>query len=112
MGLKWKQWKIVTICVENVIMWYILLVDVFEKFRSYSLKNYGLYAKHYLSTPALSWDAMLDITKVELELISDADMYLFFEKFMGGGVIFLMTENKSQKIFFFGSKLFIWLCNF
>ena len=50
---------------------------------------------------------MLDITKVELELISDADMYLFFEKFMGGGVIFLMTENKSQKIFFFGCKLFM-----
>ena len=37
---------------------------------------------HYLSAPDLSWDAMLNMTKVELELISDADMYLFFEKSM------------------------------
>ena len=29
---------------------------------------------------------MLNITKVELELILDADMYLFFEKGMRGGV--------------------------
>ena len=89
-----------------MISLYILLVDVFEKFRSYSLKNYGLDAKHYLSTPALSWDAMLNITKVELELISDAGKYLFFEKVMGGGVIFLVTKNKSQRILFFGCKLF------
>ena len=30
----------------------------------------------------LSWHAMLNMAKVELELISDADMYLFFEKGM------------------------------
>ena len=29
---------------------------------------------------------MLNITKVELELILDTDMYLFFEKGMRGGV--------------------------
>ena len=39
---------------------------------------------HYLSALALSWDLMLRMTKVELELISDADMYLFFDKGMGG----------------------------
>ena len=50
---------------------------------------------------------MLNITKVELELISDAGKYLFFEKVMGGGVIFLVTKNKSQKILFFGCKLFL-----
>ena len=42
--------------------------DVFEKFRYNSLKNYGLCASHYLSAPALSWDAMLNMTKVELDL--------------------------------------------
>ena len=29
----------------------------------------------------LSWDAILNKAKVELQLISDADMYLFFEKY-------------------------------
>ena len=53
----------------------LLLAGVFEKFRNSILKNYGLYPSHYLITPALSWDAMLSKAKVELELISDADMY-------------------------------------
>ena len=39
----------------------------------------GLCPSHYLSAPALSWDAMLNMTKVEIDLISDAHMYLFFE---------------------------------
>ena len=64
----------------------LLLADVFEKFRNKTLKNYGLCRSHYLSAPALSWDAMLNMTKVELKLISDNDMYIFFEKGTRGGV--------------------------
>ena len=30
-----------------------------------------------MSVHALSWDAMLDMTKVKLELISDPDFYIF-----------------------------------
>ena len=52
----------------------LLLADLFGKFRNSSLKNYGLCASHYLSVPALSWDAMLNMTNVELELVSDTDM--------------------------------------
>ena len=49
----------------------LLLADVFGKFRNTfnSFKNYGLYSSHYLSAPALSWDAMFNMTEVELELI-------------------------------------------
>ena len=47
----------------------LLLADVFEKFRNNNLRNYGLCPSHYLSTPALVWDAMPNMTKVELELI-------------------------------------------
>ena len=59
------------------------------KLRKSSLKSYGLCPNHYLSMPALSWDAMLNMTKVELELISDANMYFFFEKGMRGGVSYI-----------------------
>ena len=55
---------------------------MWEKFRNNDSQNYGLCPSHYLSAPALSWDVMLNITKVKRELISDADMYLFFEKGM------------------------------
>ena len=36
----------------------LLLEDVFEKYKNNSLKNYGLCLSHYLSTAALSWDAI------------------------------------------------------
>ena len=52
----------------------LLLADLFEIFRNGSLKNYVLCASCYLSAPALSWEAMLNTTKNELELISDVDM--------------------------------------
>ena len=63
-----------------------MLADVFEKFRNNSLENYRLCPKHYLSPPGLSWDAMLKMTKVKLELIIDPDMYIFFEEGTRGGI--------------------------
>ena len=56
------------------------LADVFEKFRNNSLKNYNLCLGHCLSALALGWDVMLNITKMEPELIPHPDMYIFFEK--------------------------------
>ena len=49
----------------------LLLADVFEKFRNNSLQNYGLCPSHCLSAPGLSSDPMLNMTKLELELIPD-----------------------------------------
>ena len=60
----------------------LLLADVFENFRRASLLNYGLDPCHYVSTPGLSWDAMLKMTGINLELITDIDMQLFIEKGM------------------------------
>ena len=57
----------------------LLCADGLENFRNNSLKNYGLCPNHYLSAPALSWDAMLNMTNIELELIPDPDMLMFFE---------------------------------
>ena len=57
----------------------LLLADVYEDCINKCLKYYGLDPCHYLSSPGLSWDAMLKMTKVELEKISDADMHLFIE---------------------------------
>ena len=62
----------------------LLLTDLFEKFGNSSLKNNGLCPSRYLSAPALSWDGIFKMTKVELQLVSDADMYLLLEKVMRG----------------------------
>ena len=50
----------------------LLLADVFEKFIDSCLKFYGLDPCHYFSSPGLSWDAMLKMTGIKLEKISDS----------------------------------------
>ena len=65
------------------------LVDVFEKFINTRLKYYELDPCHYFSAPGLSWDAMLKMTGVKLEKISDIDQYLFIEKVTRGGISYI-----------------------
>ena len=67
----------------------MLLADVFEKFIDTCLKFYGLDPCHYFSSPGLSWDAMLKMTGVKLEKISDIDKYLFIEKGIKGGISYI-----------------------
>lgn len=64
----------------------LLLADVFEKFRCMSLQYYGLDPCFYVSSPALSWDAMLLYTNIELDLITDVEMYQMLEKGIRGGL--------------------------
>ena len=49
----------------------LLLADIFENFRSICMNHYDLSPSWYFSAPGLVWDAILKITKVELELLSD-----------------------------------------
>ena len=73
----------------------LLLTDVFENFRNNGLKNYGLCPSYYMRALALSWDAMLNMKKVELELIPDPNMYIFFEKGKRGGASYI--SNRYSK---------------
>ena len=80
----------------------LLLADVFENFRKTCLQYYGLDPCHYFTSPGLSWDAMLKMTNITLDLISDVDMYQFVEKGMRGGVSYIANRfgeanNKYMK---------------
>ena len=68
---------------------------MFEKFKDNSLKDRGSCPSHYLSAPGLSWDAMLKMTKIELELITDPDMYIIFEKGTRSGISYI--SNRYSK---------------
>ena len=46
-----------------------------------------------MTSPGLSWDAMLKITKINLDLISDIDMQLFIEKGLRGGISYIAHRH-------------------
>ena len=70
----------------------LLLADVFENFRKTCIQYYKLDPCHYFSSPGLSWDAMLKMTDIKLELMVDIDMYQFIEKGMRGGVSYIANR--------------------
>ena len=80
----------------------LLLADVFENFRKTSLQYYKLAPCHYFTSPGLSWDAMLKMTDIKLELMVDIDMFQFIEKGMRGGISYIANRygkanNKYMK---------------
>jgi hypothetical protein len=57
-----------------------------ENFRKVCRVNYGLDPAWYYTSPGLAWDAALKLTGVEVDLMSDPDMYLLIEKGIRGGI--------------------------
>ena len=57
-----------------------LLAAVFEKFIEMCLKFCKLDPGHYFSSPGLSWDAMLKMTCVKLDKVSDIDITYLLKK--------------------------------
>lgn len=58
----------------------VLLVDVLENFRDICLEIYNLNPSCYYTDLGLSFDCILKYTKIKLELLTNNDMFLIFEK--------------------------------
>ena len=71
----------------------LLLTDVFENFRKTCLTYYKLDPLHYITSPGLAWDAMLKMTGINLELITDINMQLFIEKGLRGGISYIAHRH-------------------
>ena len=73
----------------------LLLADVFEAFRRVCLENYGLDPAWYFTSSGLAWDAFSKSTRVKLELLTEIDMLLMFEKGTRG-VISMISKRFAE----------------
>ena len=98
----WKTFKIKTMGEYHDLYLgsdVLLLTDVFENFRKTCMQYYKLDPCHYFTSPGLSWDAMLKMTNIKLELMTDIDMFQFIKKGMCGGVSYIANRygNANNK---------------
>ena len=82
----------------------LLLADCFENFRLTCIQNYALDPAYYFSNAHLSFPAFLRFSSLTLELISDVNMYLFFQSAIRGGLSicshrFAKANNKYMASF-------------
>ena len=70
------------------------LADVFQKFSNFAYETYEMDPRHSFTLPGFSWQSMLKMAKIELELITDPDMYLFLmDTIRGGGAFQFVIKN-------------------
>ena len=82
----------------------LLLADIFENFRNKYLERFKLDPAYFLSLPGLAWQACLKITGVEIELLTDPNMFLMVKEETRGGITqvshgYAKANNKYMKIY-------------
>ncbi|XP_057310074.1 uncharacterized protein LOC130648072 [Hydractinia symbiolongicarpus] len=82
----------------------LLLADVFETFQDVCLKNYKVDPAHFYSAPGLAWKAALKFTGIRLELLTDPDMHLMFEKGIRRGTTQAVHRYAKAKTNYMGDQ--------
>jgi len=73
----------------------LLLANVFQNFCDTCLSYYQLDPAHFYTSPELRWQACLKMSRAELQLLTDPDMYLLIEEGLRGGIS--MISNRYSK---------------
>ena len=82
----------------------ILLSNMFEAFRDTCLEHYSLNPAHFYTSPGFDWKACLKKTRVRLELLTDPDMLLMFERGIRGGIAQAVHRYSKANNKYIGEK--------
>ena len=82
----------------------VLLANMYEAFRDTCLRHYKLDPAHFYTSPGLAWHACLKHTGIKLELLTDPDMLLMFERGIRGGITQVVRKYASANNKYMGDK--------
>ena len=82
----------------------VLLANVFEAFRDICLRHYKLDPANFYTSPGLAWRTCLKQTGIKLELLTDPDMLLMFERGIRGGITQAVRKYAAADNPYMGNK--------
>ena len=103
----WKEFRIHNLgdyhdlCLSTDVF---LLANVFEAFRNTCLEHYSLDPANFCTSPGLAWKACLRKIRVRLELLTDPDMLLMFERGIRGGITQAVHRHASANNPYMGDQ--------
>ena len=82
----------------------VLLANVYEAFRDTFLRHYKLDPADFYTSPGLAWKACLKHIGIKLELLTDPDMLLMFERGIRGGITQAVRKYASANNGYMGDR--------
>ena len=82
----------------------VLLANMYVTFRETCLEHYKLYPVHFYTSPGLAWKACLKYTGIRLDLLTDPDMLLMFERGIRGGITQAVRKYAAANNPYMGDK--------
>ena len=82
----------------------VLLANVFEAFRDTCLKHCKLDPAHFYTSPGLAWRTCLKCIGIRLELLTNPDMLLMFERGIRGGITQAVRKYAAANNRYMGGK--------
>ena len=84
----------------------VLLANVYEAFRDICLQHYKLDPAHFYTSPGLAWRACLKHTGIRLELLTNPDMLLMFERGIRGQITQVVHKYASANNKYMGDRFY------
>ena len=77
----------------------LILAQIFEEFRKESLANFSMDPCHFISLPGFAYNAFLKQTEVNLDHITDPEIFEMLTSNLGGGHSFCSQRYEESSMF-------------
>ena len=75
------------------------MCEVIERFRTESMTNFGIDPGHFLSLPGMAYQCFLKTTGVELDHITNEEIYIMLKENLRGGHSFASQRYDESTIY-------------